>query len=110
MAILSKEEFMNRVKERVGEDTSDEAIKFLEDMSDTFDDLDSKTKDKEDWKAKYEKNDKEWREKYRERFFNGGSDDKEEDLEYDDKTDPKTKEQERAESVSFDDLFEEKEN
>ena len=69
MAVLSREDFLANIRGRVGEDTSDEAMKFIEDMTDTFDDLVSKTSDKENWKAKYEENDKAWRTKYRDRFF-----------------------------------------
>ena len=29
MAVLSKEEFMKRLQERIGEDTSDEAMTFI---------------------------------------------------------------------------------
>ena len=35
MAVLSKEDFLSRINERIGEDNSDEAIEFMEDMSDT---------------------------------------------------------------------------
>lgn len=86
MAILTKEDFIKRVNEKIGDDTSDEAIAFLEDMTDTINDLSEKSSDSTDWKKKYEDNDKAWREKYRERFNgtssndkNGGSDDTEDD-------------------------------
>ena len=70
MAVKSKEELMALIKDRFGDDTSDETLAFLEDISDTFNDLETKASgDGEDWKAKYEQNDKEWREKYKERFF-----------------------------------------
>ena len=35
--------------------------------------------DGEDWKTKYEENDKEWRKKYQDRFFNGTPDDDKKD-------------------------------
>ena len=70
MAVKSKEEIMSLIKDKFGDDTSDETLAFLEDISDTFNDLETKASgDGEDWKAKYEQNDKEWREKYKERFF-----------------------------------------
>lgn len=69
MAVLGKEEIMNRLKELVGEDTSDDTLKLFEDVSDTMDELTSKNDNGEDWKEKYETLDKEWRAKYRERFF-----------------------------------------
>lgn len=67
--ILNKEELLNSIKSRLGDDTSDEALKFLEDVSDTISDYE--TKSSQDWKSKYEENDAEWRRKYKERFFEG---------------------------------------
>lgn len=100
MAILTKEDFIKRVNEKIGDDTSDEAIAFLEDMTDTINDLSEKTSDSTDWKKKYEDNDKAWREKYRERFNGTSSSEKNNDgSDNDDDIDeplaPKT----------FDDLF-----
>lgn len=69
MAVRSKEEIMEQIKNRLGDDTSDDAISFIEDVSDTINDLESHAKDSLDWKSKYEENDKEWRNKYTERFF-----------------------------------------
>lgn len=69
MAIKSKDEILNSIKAKIGEDTSDESIALIEDISDTLTDFETKTKDSTDWKEKYEQNDKEWREKYRDRFF-----------------------------------------
>ena len=66
MAIKTIEELMDAVRERVGEDTSDEAIAFVEDVSDTLTSLSNA----EDWKKKYEDNDAEWRKRYQDRFFN----------------------------------------
>lgn len=70
MAVLTKDDLMSLVKDRIGDDTSDETLKFVEDISDTISDLEQKAKgDGVDWKQKYEENDKSWRDKYRERFF-----------------------------------------
>lgn len=69
MAVLDKEAYMNTLRSRIGEDTSEEAIKFLEDMADTYADLEGRIG--EDWKTKYEENDRQWRQKYRDRFFSG---------------------------------------
>ena len=70
MAIRSIEEIMDSLKTRVGEDTSDETLTFVEDIQDTLNNYKSLTSDTENWKKKYEENDKEWREKYKARFFN----------------------------------------
>lgn len=75
MSVLSREEFLTRISDRLGEDTSDEAVQFLEDMADTYDDFSSKLNDTTDWKTKYEENDAEWRNKYKERFFSSADDD-----------------------------------
>lgn len=70
MAVLKKDELLKMLKERIGEDTSDEAIKLIEDFSDTIEDYETKTKDSTDWEKKYKDNDESWRKKYKERFFN----------------------------------------
>lgn len=69
MAVLTKDEFLSRVKSRLGEELSDDDIAFLEDMNDTYTDFE--TRIGEDWKGKYEALDKEWRAKYVERFNSG---------------------------------------
>ena len=67
--IRKGEELLAMIKGVIGEDTSDESLQLIEDVSDTINDYEDRAK--EDWKAKYEANDKTWREKYRDRFFNG---------------------------------------
>lgn len=70
MAVKSKEEILNSIKTRFGEENDDFTIQFLEDITDTMEDLETKAKgDGTDWKAKYEENDTEWRKKYTERFY-----------------------------------------
>lgn len=66
MAIRSIDELMATVRARVGDDTSDETLSFVEDVHDTLTSL----SEGEDWRQKYEQNDAEWRQKYRDRFFN----------------------------------------
>lgn len=81
MSVLSKEDLLSAIKTRLGEDTSDEAIKFLEDVTDTVSDLESKANgDEEEWKTKYTELDKEWRKRYTDRFFSGSSEDDEDDI------------------------------
>ena len=53
----------------VGEGTDDNTLALLENIRDTYNDLSSKASDPENWKQKYEDNDKQWREKYREAFM-----------------------------------------
>ena len=73
MAVLNKEDFMKAIKSVVGENPTDELVTFVENMTDTYTDLETKTKDTTDWKTKYEENDKAWKKKYVDRFFNGAS-------------------------------------
>ena len=68
--VKTKDEILESIKAKIGDDDSDEAIGLLEDITDTLNDYDNKTKDTEDWKAKYEENDKTWRKRYRDRFYN----------------------------------------
>lgn len=67
--VKSKTEIMEAIKEAFKDNSSDSTLSFIEDITDTLDDLESKASDTTDWKQKYEDNDKEWREKYKERFF-----------------------------------------
>lgn len=70
MAVKNKDEILEAIKTRVGDSTDDETISFLEDVSDTLTDLETRASgDGEDWKTKYEENDKSWRERYTNRFF-----------------------------------------
>ena len=66
MAILTSEELLNRVKQYVGEDTSDAALSFVQDITETVKATSTET---EDYKKKYEENDAMWRQRYRDAFF-----------------------------------------
>lgn len=70
MAVKTREEILASLRSRVGEQTDDETISFIEDLTDTLSDLETKARgDGTDWKAKFEENDQEWRKKYTERFY-----------------------------------------
>lgn len=79
MAKRTKEELLASFKTVVGDNTTDEALALLDDISDTYDGLSENSG--EDWKKKFEDNDKAWRAKYRERFFRGKDDDEEDEYE-----------------------------
>lgn len=106
--VLKKEEIMEQVKGIIGENTDDASLKFLEDLSDTMDDLNTKaTGDGVDWKTKYEENDKEWRNKYQSRFFTGAPDGEGDDGK-NDLTDPTPLDDDEGEDDEpkhFEDLF-----
>jgi hypothetical protein len=91
MAVKTREEILESVRARVGEQTDDETIAFIEDISDTLTDLETKAKgDGTDWKTKYEENDAEWRKKYTERFYSSDPGTDPETPKTDDTTKPKT--------------------
>lgn len=71
MAVRTSAELLESIRTRFADDTSDETLELIEDVSDTLNDYESRTADNTDWKNKYEENDKKWREKYRDRFFSG---------------------------------------
>lgn len=68
MAIKTREELLNDLNAFIGENEEDSAISLIEDITDTLTDLENNS-DSENWKTKYEENDKAWRKKYRDRFF-----------------------------------------
>lgn len=98
MAVKSKDEIMKAIKDRLGDDSSDEALGLIEDVSDTFDSLETQVSESGDWKTKYETNDKEWREKYKERFFSSGTNNDEDNNEPD-------YEDETKKPLNYEDLF-----
>ena len=101
MAVLGKDDFIARVKARLGEELTDEDIAFLEDMTDTYEDLEGRVG--EDWKGKYDALDREWREKYVERFNSGSGIDYIEDA----KGDVEVTEEEDVYVTTYEELFNE---
>lgn len=95
LMIRTKDELLESLRTRVGEDTDDETLSLIEDITDTVSDLESRASDTTNWKNKYEENDKEWRQKYRDRFFEGSGTTEEPDYAEDDE--PK--------KLRFEDLF-----
>lgn len=77
MAVLTSEEFLQMIKERVGDSTSDEDITFIENASDTINSMSQH--EEEISKLKMENDD--LRKKYRDRFFNQTPDEEEEEQE-----------------------------
>ena len=94
MAKLSKDELIEKVKKYVGDRTDDETIEIIEDISDSID-----SSDADEWKKKYEENDKMWRDKYISRFFEKN----------DEEIEDPTNEDDEKEYKTFEDLFEEEE-
>lgn len=98
MAVLNREQFFDAVNEIIGTDTSEESLKFLEDMQDTYGSLTEETNSEaEEWKEKYLA----MKAKYRHRFLVGapGRPETIEDI------DKEREEEERAKNIVIDDLF-----
>lgn len=69
--VQTKANILEGIKTLMGDDTSDTSLQLLSDISDTIDDYEKKITNagSEDWKKKYEENDAQWRQKYKDRFF-----------------------------------------
>ena len=74
MAVKTREEILKSLRDRFGEEPTNEDISMLEDITDTFKDFEEKTSDATNWKNKYEENDKAWKKKYSDRFFSKDDD------------------------------------
>ena len=73
MAVLKREEYFAKLQGILANNNSDEAISTLEDMTDTYNDLETRangTSDSE-WQRKYQELDEMWKKRYTHRFFNG---------------------------------------
>ena len=96
MAKLSKDELIEKVRKYVGDRKDDDTIEIIEDISDSID-----SSEVDEWKKKYEENDKMWRDRYISRFAEKEEDEPDTPTEHD---------EEEKEYNSFEDLFEEEEN
>lgn len=96
MAKLSKDNLIEKVRKYVGDRMDDDTIEIIEDISDSID-----SSEADEWKKKFEENDKMWRDKYISRFVEKKEDEPDTPTEHDD---------EEKEYNSFEDLFEEEEN
>lgn len=96
MAVKTREEILETIRTRVGDQTDDETISFLEDVTDTLTVLETRANgDGENWEQRYKDNDAEWRKKYKERFFSSEPDEPKEPKQEEEEEKPKT----------FEDLF-----
>ena len=101
MAVRTRDEIMEAIRTRIGEDTSDDAISLLEDVTDTLTDYETRVADRTDWKAKYDEMDASWRKKYMDRFSGKTGEEVKEEQEEQIKDD--------SEPRTFDELFTERE-
>lgn len=98
MAVRTQQEILESLKVRIGDSTDDDTLAFIEDVTDTLSDYETRVSDSTNWKEKYETNDAEWRQRYRDRFF--GNPDSEVD-------DPDVVEPIKETPKTFEDLFKE---
>lgn len=70
MAIRTTAELLETLSGLVPSD-DDNSLAIIEDFTDTLNSF----AEAEDWRTRYEENDRAWREKYRARFFDGSPDD-----------------------------------
>jgi hypothetical protein len=94
MAVKTVEELLQAVANIVGDNNSDEALAFIEDVNDTVRDL---NENNAEWERKYSKLDNEWRNRYKERFFSASEVNDDEDF---------IDEQEEKPKTTYDELFE----
>ena len=100
MAIKTCDELLAGLRSIIPEgSTSDAEISLIEDITDTINDYENKTRDTTNWHDKYIENDNAWRQKYRDRFYNSGSD---EDID-----EMLTPEEPEKKPLKFEDLFKE---
>ena len=64
MAVLTKDELLKLVQSKLSD--SDDDLTILENVTDTLNSMENT--DNEDWKKKFEENDKVWRKRYYDRF------------------------------------------
>ena len=101
MAILTNDELKNRLQTIIGERTDDEALQFVEDVSDTLADHATKL-------TAYDTLDSTWRKKYRDRFFSGGPQPNEPEPQPDvPDTEPEPEPENPIANITIEDLFRE---
>lgn len=100
MAVRKINEILESYKELYSENEGEKDIEFLEDITDTLNDYETRVSDSTNWKEKYETNDAEWKKRYRDRFFGGESDEPDEPNNQDEQDEPET-------PKTYDDLFKE---
>lgn len=66
--VLTREELIEKIRDRIGEGIEDADISLMEDIADTYDDLKDRAGDNENWREKYDELDRSWRQKYIDRF------------------------------------------
>lgn len=101
MAVLTREQFMEKLNTLTDGKTDDDTLTMIQDFSDTFKSIEEK-EDVEAVRGEYEEKlktlDDTWRNKYRDAFFNGAEEKKDEEEE---------EEEEKEEPHTYEELFKE---
>ncbi len=100
MAVLTREQFMEKLNTLTDGKTDDDTLTMIQDFSDTFKSLEEKedvAAVRGDYEEKLKTLDDTWRKKYRDAFFNGAEEKKDEEEE----------EEEKEEPHNYEDLFKE---
>ena len=84
MAVKTRDEIMSQLQSIIGEDTSDETLAFIQDVSDTLGN-DNSAQRITQLETQLEDQDKEWRKKYRDAFFTGRPDESLDEEEHENK-------------------------
>lgn len=100
---MTLEQFIKIVHDFIGDDTSERALKFVDDVTNAFNAaVSADSEENENWHKKYDELNEAWRKKYMHRFFTGS------DVNFDNKNadDDEIEIRERtAETITTDDLF-----
>lgn len=99
MAELNREGFMDAVNTLLGDRTDEEILNLVGDITDTFNGMESRATQNEDMipRSELDRTNKEWAEKYKQRFF--GSPDVEKEKEKESEKEDKPK------KLTYDNLF-----
>lgn len=105
MPYLEREAYMERLKNLIGEDNTEEALSTLEDMTDTYDELTRRNGESDQLRAELERAN----ERYRKRFFEGPTNPTGDnaDVFIEDTAAETAEPEEVAEELTYDKLFEE---
>lgn len=101
MAVKKKQDLIEQLKAKFGEDTGDDVLSILEDVTDTITELEQQVEESGSWKQKAEDIEKTWRKKYADRF--SGLTEKEEKQE--EQTPPPNSETPDDGPTRYEDLF-----
>lgn len=74
MAVLNRDDFFSAINAMVGDNTSEEALQFIENMTDTYAALEETGNDERvaELEEKLKETNEAWSKRYKERFFSGG--------------------------------------